>query len=143
MYSREESKKIRHEFWTSFGKNYPRKWLLYNTRIKDFSLKFSFTRNLAEVSIDFDSTDEIMRQYYFEKLQSLRTILKEEFFLPEIVFAEVYELENGKIISRVYVTKENVNIHDKKDWPEVQSWLSEKMDALERFFLEYRDFIEQ
>jgi hypothetical protein len=39
-----------------------------------------------------------MRQYYFEKLQSLQTILKDE-FLPEAVFSEEYELENGKIIS--------------------------------------------
>lgn len=141
MYSKEESKKLRQEFWTSFGKNYPRKWLLYNTRIKDFSLKFTFTRKIAEVSIDLDSVDEIMRQYYFEKLQSLQTILKEE-FLPDAVFAEEYELENGKIISRVYVTRHGVNIHNKKDWPDVQAWFAEKMEALERFFLEYRDFIE-
>ncbi|SOC80027.1 protein of unknown function [Salinimicrobium sediminis] len=142
MFSREESKKIRQEFWTSFGKNYPRKWLLYNTRIKDFSLKFTFTRRIAEVSIDLDATDEIMRLYYFEKLQSLQNILKEE-FLPDVVFAEAYELENGKFISRVYVTREGVNIHNKKDWPEVQEWLAAKMEALESFFLEYRDFIEQ
>ena len=142
MYSREESKKVRQEFWTSFGKNYPRKWLLYNTRIKDLSLKFTFTRSIAEVSIDLDASDEIMRQYYFEKLQSLQTILKEE-FLPDAVFAEAYELENKKVISRVYVTKEAVNIHNRKQWPEVQEWLAEKMSALENFFLEYKDFIEQ
>ena len=142
MYSREESKKIRQEFWISFGKNYPRKWLLYNTRIKDFSLKFTFTRKTAEVSIDLDSPDEVMRMYYFEKLQSLQTILKEE-FLPDAVFSEEYELENGKILSRIYVTKEGVNIHNNKQWPEVQEWLAEKMNALEMFFLEYRDFIEQ
>lgn len=141
MYSREESKKIRQEFWTSFGKNYPRKWLLYNTKIKDLSLKFTFTRRIAEVSIDLDATDEIMRLYYFEKLQSLKTILKEE-FLPDAYYAEAYELENRKLISRVYVSKEGVNIHDRKDWPEVQEWLVRNMDALERFFLEYRDYID-
>ncbi|WP_324718879.1 DUF4268 domain-containing protein [Salinimicrobium sp. HB62] len=142
MYSREESKKVRQEFWTSFGKNYPRKWLLYNTRIKDLALKFTFTRRIAEVSIDLDASDEIMRQYYFEKLQSLQNILKGE-FLPDAVFAEEYELESGKIISRIYVTLKGVNIHNKKQWPEVQEWLAEKMSALEAFFVEYRDFIEQ
>ena len=115
---------------------------MYNTKIKDLSLKFTFTRRIAEVSIDLDATDEIMRQYYFEKLQSLQNILKEE-FLPDAVFAEAYELENGKFISRVYVTREGVNIHNKKDWPEVQEWLAAKMETLESFFLEYRDFIEQ
>ena len=142
MYSPEESKRIRQEFWTSFGKEFPRKWLLYNTRIKDVSLKFTFTRKEAEVSIDFDSQDEIMRLYYYEKLQSLKTILKTE-FLPQAIFAEEYELDSGKIISRVYVRKEGVNINKKIDWPEVKEWLANKMDALENFFLEYRDFIEQ
>lgn len=142
MYSREESKKIRQEFWTSFGKEYPRKWLLYNTKIKDFSLKFTFTRKMAEVSIDLDALDEVMRLYYFERLQSLQTILKNE-FLPQAVFAEEYELENGKVISRVYVRKEGVNVHNKKCWPEVKQWLAENMNALEMFFLEYKDFIEQ
>ncbi|NJW54109.1 DUF4268 domain-containing protein [Salinimicrobium sp. CDJ15-91] len=142
MYSREESKKIRQEFWINFGKNYPRKWILYHTKIKDFALKFTFTRKTAEVSIDLESTDEIMRLYYFEKLESLKSILKEE-FLPGAVFAEEYQLESGKIISRVYVSKSDVNIHNKKDWPEVQEWLAEKMNTLEMFFLEYRDFIEQ
>lgn len=140
MYSREESKKIRQDFWISFGKNYPRKWLLYNTKIKDFSLKFTFTKRIAEVSMDIEANDEIIRQYYFEKLQSLETILRED-YLPDAVFGETYELENGKMISRVYVIKERVNIHDKKQWPEVQEWLAEKMNALESFFLEYRDFI--
>lgn len=142
MYSREESKKIRQAFWISFGKGYSRKWLLYNTRIKDVSLKFTFTRKFAEVSIDLDAVDEVMRMYYFEKLQSLQSILREE-FLPRAVFAEEYELETGKIISRIYVRKEGVNIHQTEDWPAVQEWLAEKMDALEQFFLEYRDFIEQ
>lgn len=142
MYSHEESKQIRQEFWTSFGKEYPRKWLLYNTRIKDFSLKFTFTRKMAEVSIDLDAPDEVMRLYYFEKLQSLQTILKKE-YLPEAKFSETYQLENGKIISRVHVLKEEVNIHNQKDWPAVKNWLAEKMAALESFFLEYQDFIQQ
>lgn len=142
MYSREESKRIRQEFWTGFGKEHPRKWILYNTKIKNFSLKFTFTRKIAEVSIDLDSADKIYRQYYFEKLQSLRSILKAE-FLPDAVFAEEYQLENGKIISRVYISRKGVNIHNKKDWPVVQEWLYAHMDKLERFFLEYREFIEQ
>lgn len=142
MYSREESKKIRQEFWISFGETYPRKWLLYNTKIKDLSLKFSFTRKEAEVSIDIEHDDELLRQYYFEKLESLKNILRDE-FLPGAVFSEEYHLDNGKIISRIFVRKDGVNIHNKQHWDEVQTWLFEKMEELEMFFLEYKDFIEQ
>lgn len=140
MYSREESKKIRQEFWIRFGKDYPRKWLLYNTRIKDLSLKFKFTRQIAEVSIDIEPQDEIFRKYYFEKFQSLQRILLSE-FLPEAKLEEDSLLENGKVVSRIFVRLKNVNIHNNEDWPKVKEWLAEKMDALERFFLEFEDFI--
>ena len=40
MYSKEENQKLKREFWVSFANKYPRKWVLYNTKIKDFSFKF-------------------------------------------------------------------------------------------------------
>ena len=142
MYSREESKKIRQEFWINFGKTYRRKWILYNTKIKDFSLKFDFTRRYAEVAIEITSGDEVFRKYYFEKMESLKSVLKED-YIPEIEYAEDYELENGKIISRIYLQKEAVNVHNRNDWPQTQEFLNENMTLLEAFFLEYKDFIDQ
>ncbi len=141
MYSREESKKIREAFWTGFGKHYPRKWLLYNTRIKGLSLRFSFTRKAAAVSLDLECNDELMRDYYWEKLVSLRNILLEE-YLPGAVYEPHYTLENAKVISRIYIEKAGVNIHNQKDWAGVQQRLYEHMEKLEGFFKTYRDFIE-
>lgn len=140
MFSREESKKIREEFWTSFGKEIPRKWILYNTRIKDLQLKFSFTNEFARVSIDFTSNDEIMRAYYFDKLLSLKNILLTE-YLPDAIYEEQYLLPEGKIISTVFVELKKVNIHNKKDWPLVMDFFEDRMISLELFFLEYADFI--
>lgn len=140
MFSKEESKKIRQEFWTTFEKQYPRKWILYNTRIKDVQLKFSFDNEKAEVSIDLTSSDEIVRAYYFEKLESLKTILLKE-FLPDAIYEDSYILPEGKVISRVYTELKRVNIHNKKDWPIVMEFLEDRMDLLEKFFLEYADFI--
>ncbi|GHA50652.1 hypothetical protein GCM10007103_34340 [Salinimicrobium marinum] len=142
MYSREESKKIRQEFWINFGKTYQRKWILYNTKIKDFSLKFDFTKRYAEVAIEITSTDEVFRKYYFEKLKSLNAVLKED-YIPEIEYAEDYELDNGKVISRIYIRKEGINVHNRNDWPQTQQFLNKNMALLEEFFLEYKDFIDQ
>lgn len=86
MYSREESKKIRQEFWTSFGKEYPQKWLLYNTGTREIQLKFTFERKYAQVSLDIIDEDPFIRAYYFEKLESLKTILGNDYHLPEIIF---------------------------------------------------------
>ncbi|MCM8571112.1 DUF4268 domain-containing protein [Gramella jeungdoensis] len=140
MFSREESKRLRQEFWTSFGKEYPKKWILYNTKIKEVQLKFTFNRKLAQVSLDIIDEDDLIREYYFEKLLSLQKILKEE-YLPEIIYDENYELPEGKIVSRIYVQLDNVSIHNRKDWPVVKEFLAAKMMHLEEFFKDFSDFI--
>lgn len=141
MFSKEEAKKIREEFWTNFGKEYPRKWTLYDTKIKEIQLKFSFTSDAAQVSLDIFSQDEIIRAYYYDKMLSLKNILLTE-YLPEALYEEYYQLPEGKIVSRIYVELKNVNVYRKADWPQVQEFLSEQMSILELFFLEYRDVID-
>lgn len=140
MFSREESKRLRQEFWTSFGKEYPRKWILYNTKIREVQLKFTFNRKFAQVSLDIIDEDELIKAYYFEKLQSIQKILTSE-YLPEVIYDENYELPEGKIISRIHVQLDNVSIHNKKDWPMVKEFLAMKMLQMEEFFLDFKDFI--
>lgn len=140
MFSKEESKKIRQEFWTSFGKEYPHKWLLYNTKMKEIQLKFTFNRKIAQVSLDVIDEDELIRAYYFEKLESLQKILKSE-YLPDIIFDEQYELPEGKLISRIYVQMDNVSIHNPKTWPEVKEFFFKNMLLLEEFFKDFSDFL--
>lgn len=141
MFSKEDSKRIREEFWTSFGKSYPHKWVLYNTGIKEVQLKFSFNNDFAQVSLDVYSPDEVIQEYYFEKVYALRSILKEE-YLSEIEVDKNYLLPEGKTIIRFYVQLNSVNIHNKNHWPEVFEFLSSNMSLLEAFFLEYKDYIE-
>jgi len=140
MFSKEESKKIRQEFWTSFGKEYPHKWLLYNTKMKEIQLKFTFDRKVAQVSLDIIDEDELVRAYYYEKIVALQNILRSE-YLPEIIFEENYELPEVKMISRVYCEIDGVSIHNPKTWPQVKQFLYTKMMLLEQFFQDFSDFI--
>ncbi len=140
MFTREESKEIRKQFWIFFGKRYPRKWMLYNTGVKDLNLKFDFDNDKALVSIDSESRDEIDRTYYFDKILSLKNLLLDE-VSQNIIFDSNYILESGKLISRAYIKLEDVNIHNKNHWPQVFDFMFENMDKLEIFYLEYQDFI--
>jgi len=142
MFNKEESKKIRQEFWTSFGKEYPRKWLLYNTKKKEIQLKFTFNQQIAAVSMDISDPDELIRNYYFEKLISLKAVLSET-YLPEIIFDADYYLPEGKTISRIFVILEDVNIHNRKDWPQVKQFLAKNMMKLEELFDDFGDFIKE
>ena len=140
MFSKEESRILRQEFWTSFGKSFPRKWILYDTKLKGHCFKFHFDTKTALVALDLEDDLE-NRIKYWEKLLALKSILLND-YIPEAIFEEEYYLDNKKEISRIYVPLEqNVSIHNKNSWQEVMVFFNEKMSLFEVFFEEYKDVI--
>ncbi len=140
MFSKEESKKIRQEFWISFGKSFPRKWTLYNTKVKDLSFKFHFERKYARVSVDFEQMDMEKRDELFQKFISLKSILLE--MVPDLQFESSYFLPNGKEISTIYHQLSGVSVHNKNSWQETMHFLRDTMEKFESFWEEYQDFIQ-
>lgn len=141
MFSKEESRVLRQEFWTSFGKSFPRKWILYDTKLKGLSFKFHFDTKSALVALDLEDSLE-HRIKFWEKLVALKSILTHD-YLPEAIYEETYILENGKEISRIYVRlDQKVSIHNKNNWRDVMVFFNEKMALFEAFFEEYKDVIE-
>ena len=140
MFSKEESRQIRQEFWTSFGKSFPRKWILYNTKIKGVSFKFYFDTKKAFVSLDVEDDLE-NRIKYWEKLIALKSILIED-YVPNAIFEEEYFLDNGKEISRIYIPLDSkVSIHNKSTWQQTMEFFNENMHLFEAFFEEYKEVI--
>lgn len=140
MYSKEESQRIKREFWVAFAEKYPRKWVLYDTKIKDFSFKFYVDNKKAQVLIDIEQRSDEKRIAYFEKLEALKNILEEE-FIKDLVFEKNYTLESGKTISRIWVEKLGVGFSNKNTWDTIFDFFNENMHALEMFYLEYDEFI--
>jgi hypothetical protein len=140
MYSKEEAQRLKREFWIDFAENYPRKWILYDTKIKDFSFKFYVDNKKAQVLIDIEHRNDEKRTIYFEKLESLKSVLEDD-FLKDLVFEKNFVLENGKTISRIWVEKANISVSNRKHWNEIFDFFYEKMNALEMFFFEYGDYI--
>lgn len=140
MYSKQESQQIKREFWVAFDAKYPRKWVLYDTKIKDFSFKFFVDNKKAQVLIDIEHRNDEKRLAYFEKLEALKNILEEE-FLKDLVFEREYTIESGKNISRIWVEKTGVGFSNRNNWDTIFDFFYEKMDALELFYLEYDEFI--
>jgi len=140
MYSKEETQKLKREFWVTFAEKYPRKWMLYDTKIQDFSFKFYVDNKKAQVLIDIEPRNDEKRIAYFEKLEALKNILEDE-FIQDLVFERNYVLENGKTISRIWVEKQGLGFSNRNNWEEIYDFYNEKMDALERFYFEYDEFI--
>ena len=140
MYSKQESQQLKREFWVAFAEKYSRKWVLYDTKIKDFSFKFYVDNKKAQVLIDIEHRSDEKRLAYFEKLEALKNILEEE-FITDLVFEKNYTLESSKTISRIWVEKSGVGFSNRNNWDAIFDFFFEKMNALEIFYFEYDDFI--
>jgi len=139
MFSKQEAQALKKEFWTAFGKSFPRQWILYDTQIKDFSFKFSADNKKAEVSLDIEMKDELFRNAYYEKMESLENMLQEE--VGSVYKDEFYTLANGKVIARFWTELTGVSIYNKNTWRDIFEFFIEKMEGFERVFLEYEDYI--
>ena len=146
MFSKEESKTIRKEFWVAFGKmskaRNKKQWLLYNTNIKDVSLKFNADNKTCSVSIDIEFRNGIKRHSFFNKLLSLQTVFDAK-FENGLIWEKDCVLDNNKTISRVFYQLENVNIYRKEDWSQMFKFLFKNMTKLESLFIEYDEIIKE
>lgn len=141
MYSKEEAQRIKQEFWIEFAKEYPRKWLLHNTKIKDYAFKFYCDNKKAMVLLDIEVKDAEKRKIYFEKMESMKTILTQE-YLPDALYERDMYLENGKLISRIWVELDaKISINNRNSWATIFDFFQEKMSAFEMFFYEYEDYL--
>lgn len=140
MYSKQENQNLKREFWIAFAEKYPRKWLLYDTKIKDFSFKFFIDNKKAQVLIDIECKDEKLKTIYFEKIVSLQTILEND-YIKNLVYQKKYFLETNKQVSRIWIEKLGLNIGNKQNWDMIFDFFNQNMDAFERFFYEYQDLI--
>ena len=77
MFSKEEAKQLREDFWDSFKsmssgrrarKKLPGNWMLSQTGIKALNLRFHVNREVAQVGIDLETRNMDKRIELFEKL---------------------------------------------------------------------------
>lgn len=103
-------------------------------------MRFHFDVQKAMVALDVDTPDLERRLALWDKLLALRPILLDG-YLPDARFDDSYQIDSQKEISRIYVEKHGVSIHDKDTWQETMVFLNENMARFEDFFQEYREIL--
>ena len=148
MYTKEESKSLREEFWDLFNsmsrqkrlrKKLPGEWVLTQTGVKALNLRFHVDREVAQVGIDLETRNMDRRIELYEKLESVKKVLEEAMNEPMIWELE-YIRENGKSVSRIYLQKDGIDVYNKDTWQTAHQFMFDRMSKLETFYLEYRDF---
>jgi len=149
MYSIEEAKLIRKEYWDKFKSWSGRKrikegkkgkWLMNDTGIKQMKLKFHFDDTIALVAIEIDTRNLEKRIELWNKLESLKNKIEEEIPFP-LEWNIEYPLSENKSVSRIYAQISGISIYKKECWREVNKFFYKKMNSLEDFFLKYKDYI--
>lgn len=149
MFSKEDAKQLREDFWDSFKrmssgrrarKKLPGNWMLSQTGIKALNLRFHVDREVAQVGIDLETRNMDKRIELFEKLETLKKLMEEAMGVPMIWELE-YIRENGKSVSRIYLQIEDVDIYNRDTWVKAHKFMYENMMKLEAFYQEYRDML--
>lgn len=146
MYSRDELKLLKKEFWEGFGdysSSLPalrykrRKFLLHNTKFKGVSLKFDATRDGGYVILEISHKDVSRHRRIYEHFLRYKVILEEDF--PEgLIWQESFLLETGQTVSRIYTMHSGIDIHRREDWPSFYRFMADAMIRLERNFLDVK-----
>ena len=150
MYSKEELKQLKKDFWEGFGtycceipvlKRRKSKFMLYNTKMKGVELKFDATRNGAFVILEINLHDAKARLEKFEQFGNYKSIFEKQF--PEgLVWDLAYIRECGTEVCRIYRQKSGIDLHRRIQWMEFYSFMSTEMLKMEKAFKLVKDTID-
>ena len=150
MYTRDELKQLKKEFWEGFGtycseipalKRRKSKFMLYNTKMKGVEMKFDATRDGAYVILEINLTDEQARLERYEQFEAYKSIMEKQF--PDgLIWDFAYVRESGEQVCRIYTYKAGIDIHRRIQWMEFYKFMSEEMLKLEKGFRKVKEAIE-
>ena len=151
MYSKDELKNLKLEFWESFAafcevqpylRGRKKIWTLYDTKVKGVELKFDATREGAFVILEVNHRGEEARLEMFERLTWYKDTLETDF--PEGVTWDIcFVRDTGKQVARIYTSKSGIDFHRRQDWGEFFSFMASQMYLLERNFMSIAEYLRE
>ncbi|NOT74980.1 MAG: DUF4268 domain-containing protein [Cyclobacteriaceae bacterium] len=141
MFNREETSRIRQEFWTVFGKymvpvpsseGVRVNWINYHTGIKDVYFRMNVEQNSAAIYISIEHSDPEIQELYFQQFKEMKSILHAALY--EEWDWQLHIDVNGKVISRIYKELPNTSVFNKDQWPELISFFKPRIIALDQFW---------
>lgn len=126
MYSKEEAKILRQDFWTSYGRYMLRhsvdvepvpNWLNYATGVKDIRFHCDATHNEVWYGIELTHKDVDLQGINYQQFLELETVLNRVFKEP-LVWEEKVFVGKDKSIHRISVKRFH-SFFDKSKWSEL------------------------
>ncbi len=149
MYSKEELKTLKKEFWEGFdvfcshNKELglrKKKWILYDTKVKGVDMKFDATRQGAFVILEINHRSKEERMLMFEKIKTYKNIIEQYFEVP-LVWDDYFIRETGNEVCRIYVQQHGLDIYRHIHWMDFYKFMANNMLSMEAAFEEIRDML--
>lgn len=150
MYSKEETSRIRHEFWATFGQYISPQlssegirvnWINYKTSLKHVHFKMDADKKTATISIELSHPDAGIQELFFEQFAEFKNILHSH--LGEEWDWQLHHRDaQGKTTSRIYKQVAGVSVFNKNDWPALISFFKPRIIALDEFWNDVKDGFE-
>jgi hypothetical protein len=151
MYTREELKLLKREFWNGFAEyceaqpylaGRKKIWMLYNTKVKGVELKFDANRVGAYVILEVNCKPVAKRREMYEKLGWYKDDLQKN-LTDTLIWAEDFVRESGEVVSRVYLEQPGLDIHRRNHWPAFYEFMATRMYHLEKNLLRITPYIRE
>lgn len=141
MYSKEESARIKQEFWTSLGvylrpilsdEGEKVAWLNYKTGEKGIQFRMTASNKEAQIGIEINHRDGGIRELYFEQFLQLKTIFNS--IMEEDWTWRKEDVIEERPVARIFHSLDSVNIMKKEDWPKLISFFKPRIIKLDEFW---------
>ncbi len=150
MYSKEEARLLKQEFWTTFGKWSLKKrkslnkgkWLLNHTGVKGYRFKFEEENKTVCVCLEIIDDNRVIREIRYEKLLLIKPLL-DEALDNKLIWDKEFISSPQRAIIRVYIQKKGLTINNRNHWPEIFSFFFDNMSTLEKIFEEYKELLDE
>ena len=149
MYSKEQSSKLKTQFWTIFGQyikpipgasGLPVNWINYKTGIRNIDFKMDADNTRAFIAIEISQPQEEERLQYYNQFLSLKKLLASTTTF-NWQWNETIETDH-KTSSSISEQLNEVNILNQADWPGIISFLKPRIIALDAFWDMVKDGFE-
>lgn len=141
MWSKEETKKRRIDFFTNFGiymkKHIPQcgekiRWVNYRTGINSIKFKIESSGKYSRVCIDITNKDEGVREVFFEQFEELKKLLSIK--MDKLNWVKKYQIDSGIYITRIYTEINGPSVSQKSEWRDIYRFFEKNLVALHEFW---------
>lgn len=149
MYSKEELKQLKTDFWNQFKLHMQKKrssngrrmnWLTYPSEVKDVYIRVDADGKGARLTFDIQGKDAGVRAILWEQLHELKIVMEQEMG-TDGVWIENASTSIVSDFNRIVWERPDLNFYKIEDHPEIITFLADRLIHFDAFYQEFKDIL--